>query len=30
MKGSQGLTIDVDICFINYDKNIHDKNKLMA
>ena len=33
MKGSQGVTTDVNICFINYeidDKNTHDKNKLTA
>ena len=29
MKGSQGITTDGNICFIN-DKNICDKNKLMA
>ena len=31
MKGSQGVTTDVNICFINYEMiKTHDKNKLMA
>ena len=31
MKGSQGITTDVNICFINYEMiKAFDKNKLMA
>ena len=30
MKGSQGITADVKICFINYEMIKTHKNKLMA
>ena len=31
MKGSQGITTDVNICFVNYEMiKTFDKNKLMA